>query len=1353
MMMPLRIIVLLTLSLFCLPSLALAAQCGEIFPQGITDNINPNLGADGLDLTGRTLGAEAWPANGGQLDSGEYVFEGSTLTNYSLELAPGAEVTIFVDGSLTFGEGVKVNQAGAPSQLLIIVIGSFSAPTNSNAAAKRIEVNGFIYAAGSISVANNNLFSGSLAAAGAISIGNNPIDAPTQWLDEERLLGLCEIPLAGNLAVFDNFESYPPGASVAGNNGGSNWGGPWQGAAGQSVIDTSANPLEFVDSEGRRIRSATTLEIVGNNDEIASRPLNETFSGDTLFLSMLVRFTGDPTNNDFVGFWIERPSFGASPQFGLKVNEGGSGTDDFFVRLDQNADYSTDIVPGETYLLVAQYSKSTDNFFNSAKLWVNPECNVNPPPNPSAERNLSPNNRVSEVSSVGFRSENLSGSDAFEIGQVAVGARWRDVVRCSPGPLLEYRMEQTGLNGTAGEILDTSGNNRHGTSFGGLATSIESPAIPGNPGTCRYGDFDGTNDRIIDSDAGDYLNGLEAITVMAWVYNTASLSGNDRGIFFTDDPSGGRDNRLGLRYDTQGFFGNGSNVIKASVFTDECNLNQECRQVETVSGQMVQNQWQHIAMTWTTDGEIKVFVNGSQVGTSGTQGTGGTGALAGVERLEVGFGAKGQRWQGGIDEFRIFGVALTEAEIMAEMNRAFPCSGFGPNHIRLTHPGQGLTCSPAEVTVEACANDDCSTLFSDPVEVTFSSPANNWVPNPVTVNGQTDVQLSVTQPNTVTLEASAAPSAQNPTRCFSGSVETCELTFLDSGFVVDVPDHVSGSLVSAKITAVRKDDESERCVPGFSDETKEVSLWSQYSNPSSGTLAVSVDGSALSTSAPGSARSLQFDSVGVADLELRYPDVGRITLNARHEGSGESAGLVMTGNGSFVARPAYFSLDIPGNPAATGVAEGNVFRSAGEPFPVTVSARNVDDDITPNFGRESAPEGVELTPSLVAPVGGFLPPLGGSFRNFGEDCNGDPGPGNNGTACGDFEWPEVGIISLEPSLVSGAYLGTENVLGNAVANVGRFAPADFDMQIVDAGDVEPYCSAANSFAYIGQDLGWSPGSEPLLEVEALAVGGTVTRNYTSGSFLRLDGSGIDRLPSVADELASGTEGALLPVVATLDPMARSVFAPGVMRFTFSGADVVRYLKEPASLVAPFVPDYRITLNGVTDLDGISSTQPALSLQPNFGFDLRYGRIALENAYGPETLPLTVPLFAQFFDGNRFVINADESCWVFNLPGDGDLDFSDSALNDGDTSVSTVVDGQMLAGLVPLGDRLVLSAPGEGKSEAPGNRGIVVEMETPVWLRDFWDDGLPNDLVNPSALATFGVYRGNDRIIYWQEVLN
>src|SRR5690554_2694478 len=39
-----------------------------------------------------------------------------------------------------------------------------------------------------------------------------------------------------------------------------------------------------------------------------------------------------------------------------------------------------------------------------------------------------------------------------------------------------------------------------------------------------------------------------------------------------------------------------------------------------------------------------------------------------------------------------------------------------------------------------------------------------------------------------------------------------------------------------------------------------------------------------------------------------------------------------------------------------------------------------------------------------------------------------------------------------------------------------------------------------------------------------------------------------------------------------------------------------------------------------------------------------------------------------------------------------------------------------------------------------------------WLRDYWErDPAPDELQNPRATATFGVYRGNDRIIYWREV--
>jgi len=1351
-----------------------AAQCTDVFQadDGINENLpdDRKLTFDTDDWKDDPVAPDVrteWPASGTELSSGDYYFKEDKLDgNYSLTVAPDATVRIFVDGDMKFEDTAALNSSGTPDQLQLFVDGKIDVKDDAIIRGRvyatdklKVEgdalIEGLTLVDGKIDVKDNAIIRGVVYATDKLKVeddaliegetgsekktetkDNGTVNVDNSAVNQRLLSGLCETPGAVTLPVVDTFESYSPG-SINGLAGGTGWGGPWSGQAGQTLVDTSADPLEFVDLQGRRIRSATTLEIVGNNNEVASRPLDGTFSGDTLFLSMLVRFTGNPTNNDFVALWIERPMFGDSPQFGLKMNKGnGSGTEDFFVRMDQAADYSTDLAVGETYLLVAQYSKGSDNFFNNAKLWVNPECEATPPAVPSAERNLPPANRVSEVSAVGFRSVNLSGSDAFEIGQVAVGAQWTDVVRCSPGPLVEYRMEQTDIDGTAGEVLDTSGNNNHATSFGGMGTANVDPAIAGNPGTCRYGDFDGSNDRITDANAGNYLNGLEAVTVMAWVYNSAPLDDNDRGIFFTDN-SAGKDNRLGLRYDTRGAFGRENNVIKASVLTDECNPSQECLQVETDGGQLVRDDWQHVAMTWTTDGEIKVYVDGSAVGTSGTRGNGGTGALAGIDRLEIGLSAKNnQRWQGRIDEFKVFGVALTEAEIMAEMNRAFPCAAIGPDHIRLTHPGQGLTCSPAEVTVEACANDDCSVLFGESVDVSFTSPADAWVPNPVTVSGQTDVQLSVTQPTTVTLGASVSPSAQNPSRCFSGGTgtETCELTFLDSGFVIDVPDHISDTLVNGTIAAVRKDEVTGRCVPGFANESKDVSVWSEYNNPSNGTLLVSIDGTSVATVSPGTPRNLNFDGDGVASVDVRYPDVGRIALNARHEGSGESEGLMMTGNGSFITRPAYFTLDIPDNPEAAVVADDNDFVAAGEDFPITVSSRNASDAITPNFGQESAPEDVSLTVSLVAPAGGRLPPLSGAFGDFAQDCENNPAQG--GTACSNFNWPEVGIIGITPMLASGAYLGSENVTGNAVSNVGRFVPADFDFQIVDAGSVAPYCTAISSFAYFGQDLAWLSGAEPLLEVRALAVGGTLTENYTEPGFLRLESSGVERLAAVADGAKVGTQSDPLPVTVTLETMARSLISSGVMRFTFNDTDALRYLKEPTSRVAPFDPDYSIALEGVRDQDDVTSTQPTLTLKPDFAFQIRYGRLFLENAYGPETMDLRVPFEAQIWNGSRFERHTDENCWTY--------DTADAVITD--TPPSTSVDaktGTLVGGAPASGSELVLSAPGEG------NTGSV-QVRYPVpgyWQDDFNGDGSMND---PTATATFGVYRGNDRVIYWQE---
>jgi MSHA biogenesis protein MshQ len=1345
------------IALFVLVAPAWAAQCSDVFSSA--DGMNSDLQTSGntLDLSGVPWTNNSWPSSGTTLSSGDYYYGTANLGNgYQLSIADGARVRIFINGSQSFANNIEINTNGEPEQFLLVTNGSLSLGNNP-------VINGQLYTTGALSVGNNAVISGGLAAEGSIGIGNTDPTVDYSGVDTGLLNGLCD----GVLPVFDNFESYQPG-TIEGENGGSNWGGAWSGTNDQTIIDTSDNPLEFLDSQNRRIRSATMLEITGNNNEAATRSLDGTFSGDSVFLSALVRFTGDPTNNDFVGFWINESGFGSSPQFGLKVNEGSGGTEDFFVRLDQNADYSTDIEVGETYLLVAQYSKGSEDYFSNAKLWVNPECGTSAPSAPSAEDSgFLASNRISEFSQFGIRSATLGNGDAFQIGQVAIGTQWTDVVRCSPGPLVEYRMEQAAFDGTPGEVVDSTNNNRNATSVGGTQTLIDNPAIAGNPGTCRYADFEGSNDRIVDEDAGDYLNGLEAVTVMAWVYNGAGFDNNDRGIFFTGDSTNGRDNRFGLRYDTDGYFGGGDNVIKASVYTSDCNNPAaECWQVETASNVMTEDAWQHVAMTWTTSGEIKVYVDGSEVGTSGTQGNGGTGQLAQVDRLEIGQGAKGQRWQGNIDEFRIFGIALTEAEIMAEMNRAFPCDGYGPSHIRLNHPSTGLTCTPAQgITVEACANsdDNCSEKYAEEITVELE-PASGWNPaQPVTFTGASEgLSLRTTTEGTVTLgveDVSVDTTSDPGYRCYAdgSNVESnCEIFFAESGFLFDIPDHISGEEQTISIQAV-KDDETDRaqCVPAFEGE-KDVEFDTVYQNPATGTLAVT---SGL-TDLTGNNLTLDFDDTATATFPLQYSDVGNVLLKARYEGAGDEQDLVMTGQDDFVARPHHFELQASVvetggnrkmNPQATGRG-GDVFTTAGSDFDIQVKAVNASGGATPNFGLESPDtEGVKLEATRFAPVPGKDGIFSGSFDPFGIDCDGGS---NGGFACGTFSWSEVGILSLTPSLDGDeVYLSTENVEGVRLDHVGRFIPHRFLVAVANHGAMKPVCEGNNAYFAMGRPVGWRSGLAPELSVTAVSEGGTATENYTAndGEFQYLEAGDVERNYAVSDNVAEDENGNPFPVGSEFSGGTLDREGGGVMNYTFASSDTITYLKKESApsdqalpvRVLPFVPDYSVTISEVTDSDEVSSPETPLPVEPDFGSgEMRYVRLVLENAYGPETSGLEMPFQAEYFTSEGFVRNSDASCWSYDTSA---VSLDQTGLSNGSTSVTEVSD-TLDEGRSPAGSGVLLDAPGED------NRGdVIATFAVPVWLQDDFDeDGVLED---PSGLATFGVYRGNDRIIYWQEVLN
>src|SRR5690606_22906395 len=147
-------------------------------------------------------------------------------------------------------------------------------------------------------------------------------------------------------------------------------------------------------------------------------------------------------------------------------------------------------------------------------------------------------------------------------------------------------------------------------------------------------------------------------------------------------------------------------------------------------------------------------------------------------------------------------------------------------------------------------------------------------------------------------------------RCDNGD---CELEILRSGFVLGIPEVIAGAETRVDIQAMRLVEGSEACVADRSfadgDKPRELTFWSRYGLPTSGTRPVWINNQAIG-GAEGAATSvsLRFDQQARSSIPLRYDDAGALRLHARFVGSGEEEGLDMQGSARFVARPAGFCI-------------------------------------------------------------------------------------------------------------------------------------------------------------------------------------------------------------------------------------------------------------------------------------------------------------------------------------------------------------------------------------------------------------------------------------------------------------
>jgi MSHA biogenesis protein MshQ len=670
------------------------------------------------------------------------------------------------------------------------------------------------------------------------------------------------------------------------------------------------------------------------------------------------------------------------------------------------------------------------------------------------------------------------------------------------------------------------------------------------------------------------------------------------------------------------------------------------------------------------------------------------------------------------------------------------------DHFEFIYSGTALTCNPQPVTIRACLNSSCSSLYTNPVSVTLS-PANYWTAtapasssgNIITFSGGTaQAQLRVPTVGSVTLDDSGSVPATKPNSQAVCSTAGCQISYAASGLLLQVPNLLAAKPTAASVSAVRSSDDALQCVPAFANVTRSVSFTSTYANPTTGTRPVVINGSDVAATPV--SLSLDFDATGTAPLTVRYDDAGLMNLSASYSGSVATGdvGLSLTDIDDFVSKPYGLCLSTAST-CSSADADCAVFPGgirAGDSFPLTLRAVGWESDgeastaqalcsgniTTPNF-RHS---GITLSSAVQAPAGGAP---GAVTPNSYDHALG------NQTAV-DIALSEVGVFTLNATPAA-SYFG-ETVGGGSRDLVGRFIPAYLGAD--GSASLTPSCGSA--FSYQGQPMDFAADHEPSLTVTAYNRAGQVTTNYDRGDFWKLAAPAVGSYASTTGVTARDARLASQGT-ATLD-IEGADDGDGARSYSWSGEQL---LYQQAAL--PSADDYPFDAKveqsfpaaSLTDADGACHGSGgacqgyAYEFGNEPGSQVRLGRLRIGNAHGSELQSLSLPLLLESWQnvaGGSFLTEGLDNCTVLGTPA---LDQYTGNLADGE-SIPTLV-----APLAGVGE-LQLSAPGSGNDGSLQARFLG----SPLWLQYPWD-GASRQLAR--GMASFGIYKGAAPLIFRREL--
>ncbi|EGR2538418.1 DUF6701 domain-containing protein [Vibrio cholerae] len=715
-----------------------------------------------------------------------------------------------------------------------------------------------------------------------------------------------------------------------------------------------------------------------------------------------------------------------------------------------------------------------------------------------------------------------------------------------------------------------------------------------------------------------------------------------------------------------------------------------------------------------------------------------------------------------IDNFRV--CALKSRPVGAQIN-----------HFRITLPQQALTCDVADVSVRACANSDCSNTFTDPVTAyltpnSLPSATGGWVNGSTLTlnNGIGLTQLRRNEAGTVDVGVSGSnPTAVafNNTQCsYNGSdfsANNCTVNFADSGFIVDVPNAYANQTVTGTIKAVRKDNASQQCLPSFGNVQKSVAFWSDYLEPSSGSsgfkvLPVVVNGTNVGQSANNAQPiNLTFDQNGTAAFTVSYREAGNVALNARFTGSGDEQDLLLEGQASFIRVPKALVLsaksfyDSDGKCAAADMS-CNVFARADENFDLNIRAEAVvadpvdaSDDLTiHNYQQQN----IALQHTLVEPLAGQPGVLGvNEYTHL-----------LGGTRPVEQKVSEVGVFDFSlvaPTHYLGLDLASANLPIDVVSTgpIGRFIPAYFDVSPMTVTLAAACSTGGQPFTYLGQPFSYA--NNPGIYLQPKSGSGSDTLNYLIGDWWRYENSWTERdYSDAANNLSIVFTNQLDEPVTRQTASTSGVILDGE-RLSY---------QKPLQPKPVFNAAFNLTLSAsdLTDQDGVCYRPNASPLCSGYTFPpidgampLYWGKLVIQDVYGPETQALEQPIYVEHFTNNGFVRTIEDSCTA--LPAISGFTLQSDPNNNGYTVLTTgvAVPPQVLAehsaANLNSGQRAIrFSAPGAG---ALGVIDSVLDLNAHnlLWLAED-KDGDGNFDQTTQGRAQFGLYRGSDRVIWWRE---